>query len=88
MRSGEHHKKEEIEKREKALKRGKHAALSYGLLKKEDHILYNDWEEELRVDRRELEEKDLKVTEWLLEATTLYQDIMKDDEKFTNFIIV
>ena len=62
MRRVAQHKKEEIENREKALKRGKHVALSYGLLKKEDHILYNDWEEELRVDRRELEDKDLKLT--------------------------
>ena len=88
MRSIARYKKEESEKRLQALRRGKHAAYSYGLLRKDDNILYNSWEEELKMDRRELEEKDLKLTEWILEATTLYQAIQKDDEKFTNFIII
>lgn len=56
--------------------------------RRRDHIVYNDWEEELRVDRRELEDKDLKLIEWLLEATALYQAIQKDEDKFTNYIIV
>ena len=89
MRSVARLRKEEIEKRERALRRGgKHATLSYGLFKKEDHILYSNWEEEIRVDRKVLEDTDVQVTEWLVEATTLYEDVMKDEEKASNLIIV
>ena len=75
MRSIARYKKEESEKRLLALRRGKHAAYSYGLLRKDNNILYNTWEEELKMDRRELRETDLKVIEWILEATALYQSI-------------
>ena len=88
MRSVARLRKEEIKKRERALRRGKHAALSYGLLKEEDHILYINWEEEIKGDRKVLEDTDRQVTEWLLEATALYEDVMKDEEKASNLIIV
>ena len=81
MRSVARLRKEEIEKRERALRTGKHAAWGSGLLTEEDRILYMDWEEEMRQDRKMLQDTDHQVTEWLMEATSLYEDVMKDEEK-------
>lgn len=80
MRSVARLRKEEIEKRERALRRGKHAAWGSGLLTEEDYILYINWEEELRQDKKMLDDTDHQVTEWLMEAASLYEDVMMDEE--------